>query len=94
MNARRHARHDRIGGHVVRHHGSGADQRPLADGHAAQDDRSAADRRASAHARGNDFPVRLGLQRAVRLVARGYGSLMNITPWPTNTSSSIGRPRR
>jgi hypothetical protein len=26
------------------------------------------------------------------LVARGYASLMNMTPWPTNTSSSISTP--
>ena len=39
-----------------------------------------------------NFPVGLGLQAAVAVVARGYRSLMNITPCPINTLSSMVTP--
>ena len=69
--------------------GAGADQRAGADPHPAEDDRARAERRAPLDDRRSQLPVLVGLQAAVRGVARGRLSLMNITPWPTNTSSSI-----
>ena len=46
---------------------------PLADRHAAQDDRARADRGSAADARRDDFPVGLGLQPARRAWPAGRG---------------------
>ena len=71
--ARRHARDDRVSGHVLGHDGARADHGAVADRDAAQDGRVAADRGAAPDARRHDLPVGLGLQRCRRRWSRADG---------------------
>ena len=85
---------DRAGSDIARHDRAGADERPRRRSRtpprmtAPGADRRAAARRPSAAA---PSPPRSAARRPA-VVARGRLSLMNITPWPTKTSSSIVTP--
>src|SRR6266850_2195840 len=63
--ARRRARDDGVGGHVVGDDAAGADESLLADGHVGEDGGAGADGRASLHQCRLDLPVLLGLQMTV-----------------------------
>ena len=89
----RHAGDDRVVRHVARHDRAGADERAFADGDAGENRGVAADRGAAlapVSARRSSRRRSAGCRPA--LTARGCRSLVNITPWPTKTPSSIVTP--
>ena len=92
QHARRITGDDCVGRDIAGHDAAGADDGMLADHDARKNRRAGADRCSRAHQRGFDSPVGGALQLSVRVVARGYRSLMNMTPWPMKTRSSIVTP--
>ena len=89
---RRRARDDRTGTDVAGDDGSGADDRARAHPDATEDDGARAEGRAALDDDLQQLPVLPRLQRPLAVVARGYLSLTNMTPCPTNTSSSTVTP--
>ena len=78
-------------GNVVCHDGSGADQSIFADGDAGEDRGVRADA-ALALRGGTTAQSASDCGEPSALVARGYLSFVNITPWPIKTLSSIVTP--
>ena len=92
MLARRVAGDDRPGRHVAGDYGAGAHQRIGADAQAGENDAPepiAAPRSTVVRCIAQSPSV---LSSPLAPSARGKRSLTNITPWPTNTSSSMSTP--
>ena len=89
----RYACHRRPWRHVARDHRAGADECADTDAHSTEDDGARTDRRPVLDERSKQLPVRPppGARRSA-VVARGCLSFTNMTPCPTNTSSSISTP--